>query len=53
MERLGTLNVKRLGPALKERYSGQVPVDLELITPASLAADERLTVVHSDFPRIR
>ncbi|QRN98635.1 peptidase [Archangium violaceum] len=53
MERLGTLNVKKLGPALRERYGGTVPLELELITPASLAADERLKVVHSDFPGIR
>jgi hypothetical protein len=53
MERLGSLDVKRLGPALQERYGGKVPLDLELITPASLAADERLTVVHSDFPDVR
>ncbi|HEX8819627.1 MAG TPA: YiiX/YebB-like N1pC/P60 family cysteine hydrolase [Archangium sp.] len=53
LERLGTLNVKRLESALRERYSGKVPLELELITPASLAEDERLTVVHSDYPRIR
>ena len=53
MERLGTLDVKKLGPALHQRYGGKVPLDLELITPASLAADERLTVVHTDFPGVR
>jgi Permuted papain-like amidase enzyme, YaeF/YiiX, C92 family len=53
LERLGTLDVKRLGPELRERYGGKVPLDLELLTPASLAADERLTVVHSDFPALR
>jgi Permuted papain-like amidase enzyme, YaeF/YiiX, C92 family len=53
MERLGTLDVKKLGPALRQRYGGKVPLDLELITPASLAADERLTVVHTDFPGVR
>ncbi len=53
MERLGSLNVKKLGPLLRERYGGKVPLDLELITPASLAMDERLTVVHSDFPEVR
>lgn len=53
MERLGTLDVKKLGPALQQRYGGKVPLDLELITPASLAADERLTVVHTDFPGVR
>ena len=53
LERLGSLNVKKLGPALQQRYGGKVPLDLELITPASLAADERLTVVHTDFPGVR
>ncbi|MCY1082192.1 YiiX/YebB-like N1pC/P60 family cysteine hydrolase [Archangium lansingense] len=53
MERLGTLNVKKLGPALQQRYGGNIPLNLELITPASLAADERLTVVHTDFPGVR
>jgi hypothetical protein len=53
MERLGSLNVKRVGPALQERYGGKAPLELELITPASLAADPRLTVVHSDFPGVR
>jgi hypothetical protein len=53
LERLGSLNVRKLGPALQQRYGGKVPLDLELITPASLAADERLTVVHTDFPGVR
>lgn len=53
MERLGSLNVKKLGPALLQRYGGKVPLDQELITPASLAADERLALVHSDFPAVR
>jgi hypothetical protein len=53
MERLGTLDVKKLGPALQQRYGGKVPLDLELITPASLAADERLTVEHTDIPGVR
>ncbi|WP_375768217.1 YiiX/YebB-like N1pC/P60 family cysteine hydrolase [Archangium gephyra] len=53
MERLGSLNVRKLGPALQQRYGGKVPLELELITPASLAADERLSVVHTDFPEVR
>ena len=28
-------------------------VSLELVTPASLATDARLEVVHSDFPSVR
>ncbi len=53
MEKLGTLRVEKLGPALKERYGGKVPLELELVTPASLAEDARLRVVHSDFSAVR
>ena len=53
LERLGELRLERLGPALRQRYGGRVPLHLELITPASLAADERLAVVYSDYPAIR
>ncbi|WP_199727792.1 YiiX/YebB-like N1pC/P60 family cysteine hydrolase [Corallococcus sp. CA049B] len=51
MERLGDLDVAGLRREIAERYRGPVPVDLELVTPASLAADARLAVVYSDFPR--
>lgn len=53
LERLGSLRVEKLGAALKERYGGKVPLELELVTPASLAEDARLKVVHSDFPAVR
>jgi hypothetical protein len=53
MERLGTLRVKALGPALRERYGGRIPLELELITPASLASDARLSVVYSDYAPAR
>lgn len=53
MEKLGSLRVEKLGPALRERYGGKVPLELELVTPASLAEDARLTVVYSDFPSVR
>lgn len=53
MERLGSLKVKGLEKAMHERYGVQVPLDLELVTPASLAADDKLEVVHSDFPAVR
>jgi hypothetical protein len=52
MEKLGALRVETLGVQLRERY-GQVPLELELVTPASLALDARLEVVHSDFPSVR
>ncbi|QSQ22599.1 YiiX family permuted papain-like enzyme [Pyxidicoccus parkwayensis] len=53
MERLGSLKVQGLEKVMRERYGVKVPLDLELITPASLAADEKLEVVHSDFPSVR
>ncbi|RKG72316.1 YiiX/YebB-like N1pC/P60 family cysteine hydrolase [Corallococcus terminator] len=53
MEKLGTLDVAGLQREISERYRGPMPVDLELVTPASLAADSRLEVVHSDFPKAR
>jgi len=53
LERLGALRLERLGPALRQRYGGRVPLRQALITPASLAADERLAVVYSDYPAIR
>ncbi len=53
MERLGSLKVAGLEKPLRERYGVTVPMDLELVTPASLAVDARLDVVHSDFPAVR
>ena len=49
LERLGSLDLSVLGPALRERYGARIPLSLELLTPASLAADPALRVVHSDF----
>ena len=46
---LSELDLRELGPALRERYAGHVPLALRLLTPASLAADPALQVVHSDF----
>lgn len=53
LERLEDLRLEQLGPALRQRYGGRVPLSQKLITPASLAADERLTVVYSDYPALR
>ncbi len=53
MERLGSLKVQGLEKVMRERYGVKVPLDLELVTPASLAVDEKLEVVHSDFPAVR
>lgn len=53
MERLGSLRVKGLEKPMRERYGGKVPLELELVTPASIALDARLDVLHSDFPSVR
>jgi hypothetical protein len=53
MERLGSLKVAGLEKPMRERYGGKVPMELELVTPASLATDVQLEVVHSDFPAVR
>ncbi|QSQ12747.1 YiiX/YebB-like N1pC/P60 family cysteine hydrolase [Myxococcus landrumensis] len=50
MEKLGSLDVAGLQQQMRERYGAQVPLDLELVTPASLARDLRLIQIHSDFP---
>ncbi|GHG95353.1 YiiX family permuted papain-like enzyme [Comamonas sp. JC664] len=48
-ERLDSLRVNGLERQLRERYGQRVPLDLELVTPASIAADTRLEVVYSDY----
>ena len=48
LERLGQLHVAGMEAALRARY-GRVPLGLELVTPASLARDEKLAAVYSDF----
>nr|AYM52839.1 hypothetical protein [Myxococcaceae bacterium MCy9487] len=53
LEKLGALDVAGLKREISERYRGPIPVDLELVTPASLAADPRMEVVYSDFPKAR
>ncbi|MCP3059382.1 YiiX family permuted papain-like enzyme [Myxococcus sp. K38C18041901] len=49
MQTLGSLDVAGLEKQMRERYGDKVPLELTLITPASLARDTRLSVVHSDF----
>jgi len=46
---LSELDLRALGPALRERYAGHVPLGLQLLTPASLAEDAALQVVSSDY----
>jgi hypothetical protein len=48
IQRLGELDVSPVRDALVARY-GRVPLELELITPASIAADPKLDRVYSDF----
>ncbi|MCP3165422.1 YiiX family permuted papain-like enzyme [Myxococcus qinghaiensis] len=53
LEKLGSLDVAGLEQQMRQRYGTQVPLEQELITPASLARDSRLMVLHSDFPSER
>ena len=47
-QKLRELELKGLLPALTGRYGDAIPLDLELVTPASIAADEDLEIVFSD-----
>jgi hypothetical protein len=49
MQRLDSLDLTGLKPALVQRYGPEVPLDLELVTPASIAADPDLELVFSTF----
>lgn len=51
LQRLDTLRLDGLGPTLARRFGDNVPLDELLITPASIAADPRLTVVWTSFAR--
>jgi hypothetical protein len=42
LERLGDLRIGGLEAAIAARNGGKVPLDLQLVTPASIAADPRL-----------
>ncbi|MCE9670681.1 YiiX family permuted papain-like enzyme [Myxococcus stipitatus] len=53
MEPLGSLDIAGLRAQLRERYGRDIPLEQQLVTPASLALDEQLTVIHSDFPEVR
>jgi hypothetical protein len=44
-ERLGALRLERLGGELAKRYGGPPPLEQELVTPASIADDARLSEV--------
>lgn len=46
---LSELDLRALGPALRERYGGEPPLTLRVLTPASLAGDARLQGVCSDY----
>jgi hypothetical protein len=45
-ERLGDLRLLGIRGAIEERWGGEVPEDLVLVTPASLAEDRRLVRVY-------
>jgi hypothetical protein len=49
-ERLGDLRILGLRGAIEERWGGEVPEDLVLVTPASLAEDRRLERVYEGRP---
>jgi len=51
MQRLEELDLSLVKPALEQRYGkAAIPLTLELVTPASLAADPTFRVVASTFP---
>lgn len=50
LQRLDSLDLTGLSGALVQRYGPRVPLDLLLVTPASIAADPELQVVFSTFP---
>jgi hypothetical protein len=49
LQPLSSLSLSGLGPALAARYAGKVPLDLRLVTPASIAADPGLEQVESTY----
>lgn len=49
LQPLSSLSLSGLGPALAARYAGKVPLDLRLVTPASIAADPGLDQVESTY----
>jgi uncharacterized protein YycO len=48
-QKIKDLDIAALMPALKQRYGKDVPLDSELITPASMAADPGLEQVFTSF----
>ncbi len=47
MQKLRELHIAALLPAIRARYGKRVNLDLELLTPASIAEDARLRLVYS------
>ena len=49
MQRIGDLNIGPILAAAKARYGDRLPLDRQVLTPASLAEDAAFTAVHDDF----
>jgi len=49
MQRLGDLDLGPVLAAARARYGDRLPLDQEVLTPASLAEDPAFTAVHDDF----
>ena len=50
MQKIRELRIAGLLPSIRARYGKRVNLDLELLTPASLAEDSRLRLVYSSVP---
>jgi hypothetical protein len=48
-QRLDSLDLSKVAPDLRGRYGKTIPIDLQLITPASIANDPQLRLVATDF----
>jgi len=49
VQRIRDLNIAPILAAARARYGDRIPLDREVLTPASLGADRSFTVLHSDF----
>jgi len=49
MQKVRDLDLRGLLPAIQKRYGPAVPLDQELLTPASIAGDPGFTVLEDDF----
>jgi hypothetical protein len=49
MQRIRDLDIGPILAAARARYGDRLPLDQEVLTPASLGADAAFTVLHDDF----